>query len=145
MATRTVNFKFLLETLDKIPWIKANHENWQEVDAVLARYTAVNNIQGVWDNSTAYSVGDRLVDGDLGTIWSCVVAHTSAGGSTTFATDRTTNPSFWENFTVDQAALGQWVTDTAYSINDFVFDGNIYAVAIVDHTSAATFAADSAN
>jgi len=48
-----------------------------------------------WANHTAYVVDDVRKDTAASTLWRCVVEHTSAVAPTTFAQDRTANPTFW--------------------------------------------------
>ena len=143
MTTRTVNYKFELIDFDTHPWQGKEHDNWRQLDAVLATLTTIVNIVGVWHTATAYEVDDRLVDGNTGTVWTCLVDHTSASTGT-FAQDRAARPTYWESFTVAQTFRGTWVTGTAYAVNDFVVSGNIYAVCTTANTAGATFAGDAA-
>lgn len=48
-----------------------------------------------WANSTLYTVGDLKRDILVPSSWICLVGHTSAAGPTTFAQDRTANPTYW--------------------------------------------------
>lgn len=141
---RTPNYKFDLVPFDTRPWHEREHDNWRQLDAILATLTTIVNIVGVWSNSTAYTAGERLVDGDTGSIWTCAVDHVSASTGT-FAADRAANPTYWLTFTVDQRFRGTWVSGEDYLVNDFVVADNIYAVATAAHTAGATFAGDSAN
>lgn len=50
-----------------------------------------------WANSITYAVGDKVMDTVDRTIWLCLTSHTSAASPTTFAEDRTNNPSFWQS------------------------------------------------
>jgi hypothetical protein len=60
-----------------------------------------------WINGSAYTPGEVVHDGDLGTYWRAQTAHTSAAGGT-FEDDRTANPSYWD---VDSASDGQpWIS-----------------------------------
>ena len=141
MATRTANYKFDLVDFNTKPWHFREHDNWRQLDGILATLTTIVNIAGVWDNATAYTASQKLVDGDLGTLWTCEVAHTSASTGT-FAEDRAANPTYWSSFTVEQRFRGDWVTGTEYAVNDFVVSGSIYAVCSTAHTAGATFAGD---
>ena len=58
----TTNFSFTLTDFDKIPWHTEEHNNWHNIDALLARYLAISNVQGVWENATAVTVGQRYID-----------------------------------------------------------------------------------
>ena len=48
-----------------------------------------------WVNSHAYAINDTAADPD-GSVWKCLVAHSSPAGPTTFAAYRTANPTHWE-------------------------------------------------
>tara|TARA_B100000131_G_scaffold319837_1_gene366536 strand:- start:461 stop:1579 length:1119 start_codon:yes stop_codon:yes gene_type:complete len=138
----TTNFNFELINFDTIPWHTKEHDNWRLADAVFAQYIAISGIKGVWSNSITIAVNDKYVDAELGTIWTAQVAHTTAS-SGTFASDRTTNSSYWTSFSIDQAFRGTWATGTAYAVNEFVVSGYKYAVCQTAHTSGATFDGDS--
>lgn len=138
----TTNFNFELIDFDTIPWHTKEHDNWRLADAVFSQYISISGVKGVWSNSIAVAIDDKYVDAELGTIWTALVAHTTAS-SGTFAADRATNTSFWESFSIAQSFKGTWATGTTYAVNDFVVDGHQYAVATSSHTSGATFAGDS--
>ena len=140
----TTNFNFELIDFDTIPWHTKEHDNWRLADATLAQYISISGIKGVWTNAITIAVNDKYVDKELGTIWTANTAHTTASTGT-FASDRTTNSTYWTSFSIDQAFRGTWATGTNYAVNDFVVDGYKYAVAETAHTSGATFAGDSAN
>ena len=140
----TTNFNFELIDFDTIPWHTKEHDNWRLVDAVFSQYISIAGIQGVWSNSIAVAVDDKYVDSELGTIWTVLVAHTTASTGT-FDEDRTTNTSFWASFSIDQAFRGTWATGTAYAVNDFVVDAHRYAVCQTAHTSTTSFDTDTAN
>lgn len=112
------------------------------IDAVLAKFIALNNFVGVWDNSTAYTVGQRVTDDVDGNIYQCVIAHTSSATGT-FAAYRAANTNTWINATTPERFRGTWATGTAYVVRDFVVDNGRYAVCISTHTSGASFNADS--
>ena len=139
--TFTTNFNFRLISFDGRPWHTHEQENWQLVDALLAQYLAITNVKGVWQNATAYTAGDRAIDGSDGTIWTCNTTHTSASTGT-FSAARTAIPALWTSYTVEERFRGTWVTGTAYAVRDFVVSGHIYAVCQTAHTSGATFAGD---
>ena len=141
--TVTVNFGFTLVERDSQPWHDKEHNNWRLLDALLARYLTLSGLEGVWQNATTYAVGDRVVDADLGTIWECKVAHTSTSTGT-FAAYRTTHATHWTAISFQVTAKGQWSSGSTYEVNDFVFDGHIYATAITAHTAGSTFSTDSA-
>jgi hypothetical protein len=137
----TTNFNFELIDFDKIPWHEDEHDNWRLADAVFAKFISISGIKGVWSNSIAVSVGDKYVDRELGTIWEVLIAHTTAS-SGTFLADRTANTSFWQSFTSEAAFKGAYAASTAYSSNDFIFDGNRYGVVLNTFTSTTSYDAD---
>lgn len=93
--TNTTNYKFELIDFDTSPWHDRDHNNWRLLDGLLYNLIALANVQGIWANSIAYVVGDRVVDGADSSLWECKVTHTSAASPVTFATDRSNNPTYW--------------------------------------------------
>jgi hypothetical protein len=142
--TKTSNFSFDLIDFDKRPWHDDEHNNWHLLDALLARYVSISNVQGVWEQALSVTAGQKYIDPDEDSIWEALISHTTAS-SGLFAADRTNNSSYWQTVSVDVVSKGEWATDTVYSLNEFVYSGNIYAVCTTAHTSGATFAGDSAN
>jgi hypothetical protein len=136
--TETTNFSFNLIDFDKIPWHTDEHDNWHSVDALLARYVAISNVKGVWQNATAVTVGQRYIDSVSDTIWEVLVAHTTSS-TITFSAERTAQPSYWQSISVDVASGGAWAAGTAYSVNQFVSDGARYGVVAVAHTSVTSY------
>src|SRR5262245_34843463 len=49
-----------------------------------------------WANSHAYAINDQAMDSADSTIWKALIAHTSPATPTTFAQDRTANPTRWQ-------------------------------------------------
>ena len=139
--TDTVNYNFELVDFDTRPWHSKEHDNWRLVDAILAKFVAISNIAGVWQNATAYTVGQKLTDGDLGTIWTCLVDNTSASTGT-FAADRTANPTYWESFSIQQSYRGAYTVGTSYANGEFLSDGYRYGIVAVAFTAASTYDAD---
>ena len=136
--TETTNFSFKLIDFDKIPWHEDEHDNWHLADALLARYVSISNVQGVWQNALAVTVGQRYIDADSDTIWEVLVAHTTSS-TLTFSADRTANSTYWQTVSVDVAYKGAWTAGTVYSINDFVTDSARYGVVAVAHTSVTSY------
>ena len=141
--TTTPTYNFELIDFDKSPWHLKEHDNWRMIDAILANFIPSSSVQGVWSNSLAVTVGQRYVDPDIGSIWSALVAHTTAT-SGTFATDRAANTSYWESFTITFSNQGAWAAESSYTVNDFVVDGTAVGAAIgivlASHTSATSYA-----
>lgn len=134
MVDRTPNYNLELIDFNKIPWHEREHDNWRTIDAVFSNFIIVSDMQGVWQNATAVTVGQRYVDAELGTIWEVLIAHTTPSTGT-FAESRTAIPANWETFTVSVTNQGAWAIDTAYSPNDFLTDTARYGVVVAQHTS----------
>ena len=141
-TTRTSNFLFPIPDVDEKPWQDLYSEFVKSVDALFARFTVVNDYVGVWDNAVLFSVDEVALDLDDATMYKCLVKHTSALGTTTFAEDRAANTTYWESVTVQETFQGEWAAGTSYTVRDFAVASGKYAVALVTHTSGATFAAD---
>lgn len=140
----TSNYNLRIPNFDLPGWGRELERNSDILDAAIYAATGLSNISGVWENDTTYVQGDRVVDQTDNTIWRVEVDHTSAE-SGTFATDRTANPTYWTAVTQAFNAQGQWTTATNYSINDIVYDGYVWALAVNNFESGATLAADIAN
>ena len=130
----TTNYNFNLTEFDTIPWHTDEHNNWHIVDALMARFISIGNVQGAWENALAVTVGNRYIDADLDLIYEVLVAHTTASTGT-FATDRTANPTYWQNVSVETNSKGAYAQNTEYSPNDFVLDGDRYGVVQTSYTS----------
>ncbi len=142
---RTPNFALALAYGNRQNWTDLNNDNFRILDALIATYVNVANLQGIWINSFEYTVGDNVVDSTSGVVYTAQVNHTSASVPTTFAEERTNNPTYWLTFSVAARNRGAWQTNTSYSLNDFVIaDGTKYAVCIQAHTSGANFDVDAA-
>jgi len=135
----TTNFSLNLIDFDKIPWGEEQHNNWHTLDAVMARFIAVSNIKGAWENALAVIVGDRYIDTDEDTIYEVLVAHTTPSTGT-FAASRTSISSNWQSITVDTIAGGTYAQNTSYSPNTFVVQGGRYGVVQTSYTSDNTAA-----
>lgn len=93
----TTHFRFGLPDFLAGPW----HNDWYTLvrlmDEVLYELS-LSTILGTWANSTAYVPGNVRIDPDLGTIWVCLIVHTSAVAPTTFAADRVAHSTYWAAF-----------------------------------------------
>lgn len=114
----TPNFGFGLINYRTNPWHEDEYNNWRSLDTILATIVELSSIQGVWQNSTAYTVGQKLVDGSTGTLYEVMVSHTSAASPTTFAQDRVAHPTFWQAVGGGSASFGE------YSVKNFGATGN---------------------
>jgi hypothetical protein len=130
----TASFNFNLTDFDKIPWHTEQHNNWHVVDALMARFLAISNVKGVWENALAVVVGDRYIDSASDLIYEVLVAHTTPSAGT-FAASRLANSNYWQSVTVDVSSKGTYAQATSYSPNDFVQDGGRYGVVQATYTS----------
>ena len=137
MAT-TTNFNFNLIDFDQIPWHEDEHDNWHEVDALLARYLSISNVKGVWQNALAVAVGERYVDSSDDTIWEVLVAHTTSS-TLTFSAERAAQSTYWQSISVDASFAGAWAAGESYTVNQFVSDSRRYGVVTTAHTSVTSY------
>ena len=94
MVDTTANFKLILPVLDKIPWDEDINNNMHVLDALMGRFLAISNVQGVYQNALAVTVGQRFIDIADDTIHEVLVAHTTPSTGT-FAANRTAIPANW--------------------------------------------------
>lgn len=93
--TVTPRFRLNLPAYNVPGWDDDVNDNFNILDALLFQVIYINNIQGVWQNSTLYTVGQKVIDETDSTLWACLVEHTSAA-SDTFSADRTLHSTYWE-------------------------------------------------
>lgn len=142
MADFTPNLQLELVPANTKVWAERMNKNLSLIDAVFGAYFIVPNLQGEWENSHAYTVGQSVIDATSSTVYTCQIDHVSASIPTTFAEDRIAHDSYWTVFSSPARARGAWTPNTNYSLNDFVINGSQYAVCIQTHTSGAAFATD---
>lgn len=94
-AAVTTYLKLNVPAFDQMPWDTDVNNNWYILDAVVGLFSAIPNMTGMWQNATAYAVGQAVIDPADSTAWSCGIPHTSATAPTLFAQDRTTHPTYW--------------------------------------------------
>jgi hypothetical protein len=140
----TPNYNIPVPKFDETAWQGFYEQGVDIIDAAIFAFTGININQGVWDNATVYAVNDRAVDADNGTLWSCLVGHTSAS-SGTFAADRAANSSYWAQVTSAAVNGGTWTTSTAYATNTYIEDGYRVGIVTNDYTSGASYNADVSN
>jgi len=136
--TTTNNFNFKLIDLDKNPWVDDEHGNWHIVDALMARYLSVANVQGIWENALAVTVGQRYIDTVADTIYEVLVAHTTSS-TTTFAVERAAQTSYWQAVSIDVSFQGTWTAGTTYAVNSYVVDSGRYGIVAVAHTAVTSY------
>jgi hypothetical protein len=139
----TPNFNLILPAGNRRNWTDLANGNFRIIDALIATYVAVSNLQGLWTNNTEYEVGDNVIDETSGVVYTAQVEHVSSSAPTTFIQERAAHSTYWTTFAVAARNRGTWATATAYALNDFVLaDGTKYAMCISPHTSGANFTAD---
>lgn len=142
---RTPNLGLGLIEFNFPNWGDDANENMEIIDTAMLAIGF--SVEGAWKNSTAYSLGDLVVDVDQNTMWRCQVNHTSAATGT-FAQDRTAHPTYWLDASQALHARGQWTTATQYYINDVVYeDANKFswAIATRKYISSPSYDTDVAN
>lgn len=138
MTAVTPNISLNKPDFDRRQWQDLINDNFVVIDALWAKYFATTGLVGVWQNATAYTVGQLVVDAVLGSIWRCELAHTSPS-SGTFLASRTASPTYWSNYTIGVRYKGAWASSAIYAIGDFVATGFQFAVANAAHSSGGTF------
>lgn len=141
-STTTPNLRLTQVGADFKNWALIWNNNLAIIDATVGTYFVVQNLQGPWANSTAYTVGQSVVDVITAVIYQCQVAHTSSGTPATFAQDRAASPTFWTVYSSPARARGAWTPLTSYALNDFVVSGSQYCVCTQTHISGTVFATD---
>jgi len=145
MTDFTPNLRLKLIDFNTTTWHDDAWDNYRIIDAAVAVFGL--SVQGLWTNSTAVVVGENYVDAELGTIWQCVVSHTTPAAPTLFADDRTANPGRWAPVTNIGTWRGNWAPATAYAARDIIYEttNKTYYQCNTTHTSSATFPPDIAN
>jgi hypothetical protein len=136
VSSLTTNYSFKLIDFNSSPWHDDEHSNWRMLDGILNLITTVPALYGFWENATAYTENQRVVEEETGKVFRCLVGHTSAS-SGTFSADRVSNPSYWSELTSLPVVRGQWQTATNYAANDVAYDSvtSQYLIANTAHTS----------
>lgn len=91
------------------------------------------NNAGAWTTLTNYVSGDLVVSGNG--VYLCLTNH--AAGATLAA-----DAAKWQKLVGGQTWRGTWATATAYVVGDMFTDGQSVYIALTNHTSGATLAAD---
>lgn len=144
MTEFTDNLHLAKPNFNHSPWHDDVNKNFDIIDAVFTSAFDIHEIAGIWDNSTAYTIGQRVIDTDSNTVWQVEVDHTSAVVPTTFEEDRTANPTFWSVVELGVAFRGEWLAATNYRIGDLVYSTTeaVAGFAEEDHTSTANIRDD---
>lgn len=136
MTTYTTSLRIPKADFSQEPWHADVWAALDQVDSLIYNALVASSI-AAWANSTVYGVGQSAVDTSNGAIYTCSVSHTSAASPTTFATDRTNNPTYWTKLVAGINVRGSWTQNTAYNIYDSVYQTSegIAAICTVAHTS----------
>lgn len=146
MPTKTDNYGFELIDFNKLPWHEREWNNWRLIDAVFSQFVTITNLKGIWETSLVVAVGERYVDVDLGTIWTCEIAHTTPATGTFAESRDDLGGDYWTLFsTVPAVAIGAWSASTSYSNNSFLHDSNRYGVTTATYTSSDSYDTDVTN
>lgn len=142
----TANYELDVPYFDTPNWGQFIEGDLDTIDALLFAFAGIANVQGVWTNSTAYTVGMRLVDSESGFIYECKVSHTSAS-SGTFDDERTAHPTYWLIMQTGWAFRGPWAGATDYLEGDVVYNTaeHVVGVAVNAHTSTTDIRTDAAH
>lgn len=138
----TANYRLILPEFDQRLWHDKIRDNFASIDAILASNFNIPNYLGIWANSTAYAVGDRVADREVGLVFECRVANTSAPTGT-FADDRAQRGNLWQSQAsatssafIAATVTGLGVTPPAFSFTKIAFEtvlanvGNGYDVTL---------------
>lgn len=104
--TTTPYLKLQKPPFDSIPWDAALNGNMDILDGYISRYMSTPNFVGAWTNSTAYVVGQTVLDTSNSFMYNALVTHTSAASPTTFAQDRVANPTYWQQLVIGSPGAG---------------------------------------
>ena len=145
MTDTTKNYQLYKPDFNQVTWHGEVNDNFDNIDAIVYSLTGVTGFVGAWTNSTVYTVGLRVTDTADGTMWQCLVAHTSPG-SGTMADYRASNPTHWQLVSAFPNSRGAWAATTYYAVGDLVYDltNTVVAVCIEAHTSQASISDDAA-
>jgi hypothetical protein len=93
-TTFTTNLRFPKPDFLSEPWQQPILDTFDAVDkAIFALYASLGVT--VWANSTVFINNALAFDSADGSVWRCLIAHTSAISPTTFSADRIAHPTFW--------------------------------------------------
>jgi hypothetical protein len=141
MTSYTARFRLPIPDFNQEPWHDEFDLLCRAIDEMV--YNAILGNSPAWANSTAYVIGDVVIDTANGLMYTAAVAHTSPPLPTTFATFRAANPTYWNPTVIVPTQRGAWSgPGTTYVVGDFVTESNRYAVCLVSHISSATFNTD---
>lgn len=132
----TTNFRFEIPDFNTKPWHAILQATLRRIDQVI--YNALSANADTYAVSTAYAVGEIVIDPADGSLWICLVSHTS-DDTDTFAQARVANPTYWRSFNPARNYRQAWQNATAYIVGDIIYDPDTALIAecITSHTSSA--------
>ncbi len=144
----TKNLRFPKPDFLSEPWSAQVQATFDAIDTVLYGVSVSIGLT-TWLKATVYIPGNTRYDPVDGSVWFCLVGHTSGAG--TFSADRIAHPTFWTSVALALRTRGQWLQNTIYNAQDIVYDTtggrSIFAICITQHTStgAGNINTDAAN
>lgn len=134
----TTHYDLEVPYFDTPNWGQYVEADLDVLDALIFSMAGITNVLGVWENGTAYTVGQRVIDPDTGFIYEVKVNHTSAVAGT-FLADRTANPTYWQIMQTGWSFRGAWAQNTAYLVGDVAYQSaqHVIGVCTTAHTSTA--------
>jgi hypothetical protein len=91
----TTNFQLRVPDFTAAPWHSTLTNTFDRVDSILYGLSSASLV-AFWINSTVYLAGNIRRDPATEVSYICLVPHTSAAAPTTFAQDRITHPTYWQ-------------------------------------------------
>ena len=129
MTTKTPNYKFELVDFNTKPWHTKEHNNWRIIDSVFSNFITVSDLQGIWENAIAVTVGQKYVDPDLDTMWKVLVAHTFFKNKQPNYNQRTITSMDHRPFSPDEKQLSRlWSPFESRMSRPFSPNESIYSV-----------------
>jgi len=134
MSEFTTYLNLFLPNFNNSPWHDEVNYNFRAIDAALNSLTGIV-ADGVWQNSTAYTIGQKLFDEVDGSLWRCAVDHTSRA-SGVMSLDRAAHPTYWETSSASQSAVLDAIAALSPVNGDFVMFTSGSVATRVNSTSA---------
>jgi len=124
-------------------WHDDVNDNMTIIDATLRSLGVFSNIRGIWAHNTLYRVEDRVVNTATGSLWRCLIEHTSPSTGT-FSEEIAAHPERWRVVSQGLLPRGFWLPQTAYFTNDLVYamGGALILGCLVPHQSSDDLLAD---
>lgn len=134
MTEYTTNLKLELPPFNNATWHDAVNGNFTVLDQFLYALTGVY-VQGYWQNSTAYTVGQKILDSVDGRIYRVLVNHTSSAAPATFESYRVANPTHWELVNSSDNDVGDILSAVTPAANKLIKFTSGVAATTIDITA----------